>query len=124
MVKLGTKTFCSPNSLSQPKARSARGWPSVAMPDGMVTWRGSGPGPSSSSGTRRDILFVGGETVQQVRQSLGVHQAMLDGDIQELLVCGGKSAPANPKLRMASSRCSRVRRLYFSTRAMVGQSLG
>ena len=82
----GHQNFLLAEFIVPAKARSARGLaqPGDARGNGHLAGLRSRPVVFVSD--RRDILFVGGETVQQVRQGLRVHQAVLDGDIQELLV--------------------------------------
>ena len=47
--------------------------------------RSVGTGASSSASADRRMLTVVGELVQDVRERLGVHQAMFDGDVEQLL---------------------------------------
>ena len=72
------------NSLSQPKrSRALRDCPSVAMPAGIVTWRWRGAGVGSATLRRLRNLSLDRQIVKEIRQRLGVHQAMFDRHVQQ-----------------------------------------
>ncbi len=93
---------------------------------GIVTARGFGAGRGSAKVPRLGNFSRDRQIVQQIRQRLRVHQPVFDRDMQQRAVGDLRSACcAAPRRHSApSSSASRTRRLYFSTRAMFGQSPG